>query len=172
MVVIAVWQIFQCSPPQRESAREGRRRSSDPLPIFLCRTSLPENRRKILRQELTDLAIVATIPPSFVTQRYLLELKIRKETLIEPWWAQPWPARFFVFLFFSVWRLFFIEFFYPVTLVDIVRFGAENTLFCLLIVFVFCLLYCCYNHYYRMTYQNHDDQLEKRATVLQPIVLS
>lgn len=79
---------------------------------------------------------------------------------------------FLFFCFFSVWRLFFIEFFYPVTLVDIVRFGAENTLFCLLIVFVFCLLYCCYNHYYRMTYQIHDDQLEKRATVLQPIVLS
>lgn len=166
MVVIAVWQIFQCSPTQRESAREGRRRSGDSLPIFLCWTSLPENRRKILRQELTDLAIVATIPPSFVTQRCLLELKIRRETLIEPWWAQPWPARFFVCLFFFGLAALFYRIFYPVTLVDIVRFGAENTLFCLLIVFVFCLLYCCYNHYYRMTYQNHDDQLEKRATVL------
>lgn len=166
MVVIAVWQIFQCSPTQRESAREGRRRSGDSLPIFLCWTSLPENRRKILRQELTDLAIVATIPPSFVTQRCLLELKIRRETLIEPWWAQPWPARFFVCLFFFGLAALFYRIFYPVTLVDIVRFGAENTLFCLLIVFVFYLLYCCYNHYYRMTYQNHDDQLEKRATVL------
>lgn len=74
--------------------------------------------------------------------------------------------RVFLFVFFFGLAALFYRIFYPVTLVDIVRFGAENTLFCLLIVFVFYLLYCCYNHYYRMTNQNHDDQLEKRATVL------
>lgn len=172
MVVIAVWQIFQCSPPQRESAREGRRRSSDPLPIFLCRTSLPENRRKILRQELTDLAIVATIPPSFVTQRYLLEFKIRKETLIEPWWAQPWPARFFVFLFFFGLAALFYRIFLPRNPCGYSKVWCRKHFVLFIDSFFFCLLYCCYNHYYRMTYQNHDDQLEKRATVLQPIVLS
>lgn len=163
MVVIAVWQIFQCSPTQRESASEGRRRSGDPLPIFLCRTSLPENRRKILRQELTELAIVATIPPSFVTQRCLLELKIRRETLMSP--GEPnLDQRVFLFGFLFRFGGSFLSNFLPRNPCGYSKVWCRKHF--VLFIDSFCLLYCCYNHYYRMTYQNHDDQLEKRATVL------
>lgn len=46
-------------------------------------------------------------------------------------------AFFCLFFFFFGLAALFYRIFYPVTLVDIVRFGAENTLFCLLIVFVY-----------------------------------